>query len=58
MTVNNSAVMIRRTHNSAVRGGSWNFNPDYARAAARNFYRPDNRYDFIGFRVLCSSPIE
>ncbi len=44
--------------NARLRGGSWDYGPDAARAASRlNFY-PDNRYDSIGFRVLCSSPIE
>lgn len=41
-----------------VRGGSWYGNADFARSAARNEFSPDFRNDGIGFRVLCSSPIE
>lgn len=41
-----------------LRGGSWNYNPDYLRASYRFSSHPDNRYNFIGFRVLCLSPIE
>jgi formylglycine-generating enzyme required for sulfatase activity len=40
-----------------LRGGSWNNNPDNARASARN-NAPDNRNNAIGFRALCSSHIE
>ena len=41
-----------------LRGGSWGFPPVFARSAARNFDHPVNRGDYIGFRVLCSSPID
>ncbi|QLH38173.1 MAG: SUMF1/EgtB/PvdO family nonheme iron enzyme [Defluviicoccus sp.] len=41
-----------------VRGGSWNSNRDFARAACRIGSRPGSRDDFIGFRVVCSSPID
>jgi formylglycine-generating enzyme required for sulfatase activity len=42
-----------------LRGGSWFNYPVPARAAARNYYYdPVNRYNIIGFRVLCSSSIE
>jgi hypothetical protein len=41
-----------------VRGGSWNYVSLDARSASRNLYHPDNRYYFLGFRVLCSSPID
>ena len=40
------------------RGGSWFNGPDHARAAARYYHHPGNRGYDIGFRVLCSSPIE
>jgi hypothetical protein len=40
-----------------VRGGSWFDFPGRARSAVRGWNHPDARYDFIGFRVLCSSPI-
>ncbi|MCP4468086.1 MAG: SUMF1/EgtB/PvdO family nonheme iron enzyme [Halieaceae bacterium] len=38
-----------------LRGGSWNNNPDNARASNRNRNNPDNRNNNIGFRVVCSS---
>jgi hypothetical protein len=41
-----------------LRGGSWFGDPDLARSAARGYYDPDSRYGRVGFRVLCSSPIE
>ncbi len=41
----------------ALRGGSWSSYPEYARASYRYWYYPDFRYHFVGFRVLCSSPI-
>ena len=41
-----------------LRGGSWYNIPGSVRASARYYARPDLRSDFIGFRVLCSSPIE
>ncbi len=42
-----------------VRGGSWDGTPGGARSAARSFNNlPDGRNDLLGFRVVCSSPIE
>ncbi|MCE7913290.1 MAG: hypothetical protein DYH15_01155 [Nitrosomonas sp. PRO4] len=46
------------TQARVLRGGSWSDNPDGARAAARLSFGPDYRYGDVGFRVLCSSPIE
>jgi formylglycine-generating enzyme required for sulfatase activity len=53
------AVTREREHADAaaefrvVRGGSWSFDSAYARAAARFWYAPNDRYDvFIGFRVV------
>jgi formylglycine-generating enzyme required for sulfatase activity len=41
-----------------VRGGSWDYNRDYARCAFRSRLLPDSRNDFIGFRVvLRSAPV-
>ncbi len=37
-----------------VRGGSWDDDPVYARSASRYGGDPVNRYDFVGFRVVCS----
>ena len=36
-----------------IRGGSWAFLPRACRSAYRDDYCPDNRYDRIGFRVVC-----
>ena len=46
------------THARAVRGGSWGGFAVGARSSARHLSFPDDRYDYVGFRVLCSSPIE
>jgi formylglycine-generating enzyme required for sulfatase activity len=39
-----------------LRGGSWYFNQDYARSANRHGDTPNNRFNNVGFRVVCSSP--
>jgi formylglycine-generating enzyme required for sulfatase activity len=39
-----------------LRGGSWNFNPRYCRAAYHNFNEPGYRYDNLGFRVVLRAP--
>jgi len=38
-----------------LRGGSWYDDARHCRAAYRNRYRPDNRYDNIGFRVVVAA---
>ena len=38
-----------------LRGGSWYNDPRNCRSADRNWFEPDYRNDFIGFRVVCSS---
>lgn len=41
-----------------VRGGSWNYDQDVARAAYRHYgYPPDHRNLNLGFRLCCSAPI-
>ncbi len=40
-----------------VRGGSWSYLLDLARAAYRLSYTPGLRFYNLGFRVVCSSPI-
>jgi formylglycine-generating enzyme required for sulfatase activity len=40
-----------------LRGGSWISTRDIARSAGRIRDNPFNRYNSIGFRVVCSSPI-
>ncbi|SER74330.1 Formylglycine-generating enzyme, required for sulfatase activity, contains SUMF1/FGE domain [Nitrosomonas sp. Nm51] len=41
-----------------LRGGSWDDGPELVRSSARVSFHPVLRYGAIGFRVLCSSPIE
>jgi len=38
-----------------LRGGSWGSYPLNCRSAVRSYVTPVNRYDIIGFRVVCSS---
>jgi formylglycine-generating enzyme required for sulfatase activity len=40
-----------------VRGGSWYSDRPDARCACRYHYVPGYRADYLGFRVLCVSPI-
>lgn len=40
-----------------VRGGSWNYDPDDVRSFVRYDYHPVNRFNLLGFRVLCEFPI-
>ena len=42
----------------SLRGGSWSYNRGHARSAYRNRFSPSFRSYFIGFRVVCSSPIK
>jgi len=39
-----------------VRGGSWNLGERLVRTAYRNWYDPDSRINFIGFRCVSQSP--
>ena len=41
-----------------VRGGSWYLPQDVARVSHRNFFSPGSRYNDVGFRLCCVSPIE
>jgi len=38
------------------RGGSWLIGAEFARAAARNWSRPDDRRNYVGFRPARSLP--
>jgi formylglycine-generating enzyme required for sulfatase activity len=48
---------LSSTANRVIRGGSWNVIQDFARAASRVRSFPDSRFNYLGFRVVCSSPI-
>lgn len=39
-----------------VRGGSWDYNPARVRTASRNFFPPDSRFDYLGFRLVREQP--
>jgi formylglycine-generating enzyme required for sulfatase activity len=41
-----------------LRGGSWGGYPWRCRAADRLDFAPDDRFNFIGFRVCRGAPIE
>jgi formylglycine-generating enzyme required for sulfatase activity len=47
----------RETIPRVLRGGSWLYLQFYARASYRFDFDPDDRNYFIGFRVVCVSPI-
>jgi formylglycine-generating enzyme required for sulfatase activity len=36
-----------------VRGGCWDFNPQNCRSAYRHNFNPGNRFNNVGFRVVC-----
>ncbi|WP_297325418.1 SUMF1/EgtB/PvdO family nonheme iron enzyme [Nitrosomonas sp.] len=53
-----SDTSLSTSEDRVLRGGSWYYDPDYERVAARYYAPPDYRFYAYGFRVLCSSPIE
>ena len=40
--------------NRVTRGGGWNDNESYCTVFIRSSYYPSGRYDYLGFRVVCS----
>ncbi|MBI9050387.1 MAG: SUMF1/EgtB/PvdO family nonheme iron enzyme [Anaerolineaceae bacterium] len=42
------------SENKVLRGHSWYFNEYYVRSAIRDYYPPNNSYQFIGFRCASS----
>ena len=50
-------IQIAGTFSRVLRGGSWIFNNDFARASYRYDLAPGSRYYSVGFRVCCVSPI-
>jgi formylglycine-generating enzyme required for sulfatase activity len=44
--------LYEQASSRVLRGGSWNVNALYCRAASRYRNAPDNRDDFVGFRVF------
>ncbi|MGK7895237.1 MAG: SUMF1/EgtB/PvdO family nonheme iron enzyme [Xenococcus sp. (in: cyanobacteria)] len=41
-----------------IRGGSWNYSPDFCRSAFRGITSRDYRNSYIGFRVVCVAPLQ
>ena len=39
-----------------IRGGCWCVGPNFCRSASRLYFTRDDRYDTIGFRVVCVAP--
>jgi formylglycine-generating enzyme required for sulfatase activity len=39
----------------SVRGGFWDADPWYHRSARRSVMNPRNRYNYVGFRVVCTT---
>jgi formylglycine-generating enzyme required for sulfatase activity len=54
---NPNRLGLRSAVPRAVRGGSWFNYLDVARAAYRLDLDPVGRFDFVGFRCVCASPI-
>ena len=48
----NGSAWIRDGHDRMLRGGSWDFNSVYCRSASRFRHNVDNRFYYIGFRVV------
>ena len=55
--LNPKKVDLSTDMDRVVRGGSWGNFQDYARTANRNCYDPYDRYNHLGFRLRCASPI-
>ena len=41
--------------NRMLRGGSWNYDPQFCRSACRYFNDAGVRYEVFGFRVVCAA---
>ncbi|WP_341525520.1 SUMF1/EgtB/PvdO family nonheme iron enzyme [Nostoc sp. UHCC 0302] len=41
-------------HARLLRGGSWDYAPRHCRSASRDRLAPDDRFNVIGFRVVCA----
>jgi formylglycine-generating enzyme required for sulfatase activity len=50
-------VEVSGSERRVVRGGSWYNHSNFARAADRSNSNPNYRYNNIGFRLCCASPI-
>ncbi|MBK8032200.1 MAG: SUMF1/EgtB/PvdO family nonheme iron enzyme [Chloroflexi bacterium] len=55
--LNPERISLEGSERRVLRGGSWGGNQSSARAVVRNYVRPLERSSYVGFRVVCSSPI-
>jgi formylglycine-generating enzyme required for sulfatase activity len=55
--VNPRRVEVSGEEDRAVRGGSCNFDRGFAQCSSRAKNPPGYRFDDVGFRVVCASPI-
>ncbi|MBR8835277.1 MAG: formylglycine-generating enzyme family protein [Stigonema ocellatum SAG 48.90 = DSM 106950] len=55
-TTDSSAWINENNYQTLLRGGSWNYYPQFCRSANRYRYAPDNVNVNIGFRVVCVPP--
>jgi formylglycine-generating enzyme required for sulfatase activity len=51
----NIDALLKDSRTHVLRGGSWNFNPEFCRSALRDYINRDDRNDDFGFRVMCWS---
>ncbi|MCA9930899.1 MAG: SUMF1/EgtB/PvdO family nonheme iron enzyme, partial [Anaerolineales bacterium] len=42
------------TASRALRGGSWSLTVNFVRASSRDYYQPNYRGDYFGFRLVCA----
>jgi formylglycine-generating enzyme required for sulfatase activity len=54
--IDGSAWLSDDNKDRILRGGSWLNDPRHCRSATRDYDTPVNRYDVIGFRVVCEIP--
>jgi formylglycine-generating enzyme required for sulfatase activity len=53
---NNVIQLLSDKRARVLRGGSWLYIPWFCRCANRLWFNPDNRFNYIGFRVVCRFP--
>jgi len=54
----NGAVNVTSGDYRVNRGGSWRYAAGVARSAYRNYGGPSARYNFIGFRLVCTAGLQ
>ncbi|MDJ0897876.1 MAG: SUMF1/EgtB/PvdO family nonheme iron enzyme [Xenococcus sp. MO_188.B8] len=54
--VDGTAWLSSNGNIKVIRGGSWVYNPYYSRSACRDLNSRDDRFNSVGFRVVCVAP--